>query len=169
MASKLRPSDGLRRERYSTALWPSRYTSFWSENGYADLLIMLTFRAGPASMAGDARGFGLHNRGTRQGPKSGWLHGRWPRAHDPEQAESVRSDRGIAASVAAHRILAIRGSASHDDWQGGAKHNRVACGPTKGPQDYADQGRRTTAAILMSSFGRSDSLLPKVSIIARSA
>ena len=29
MASKFLPSEGFMRERYSTACWPSRYTSFW--------------------------------------------------------------------------------------------------------------------------------------------
>ena len=33
IASKFRPSDGFMRERYSTAFWPSRYTSFLSDKG----------------------------------------------------------------------------------------------------------------------------------------
>jgi hypothetical protein len=75
---------------------------------------------------------------------------------------------GTTASAAAQRILGIRGSPGRDDWQGG-RLSRVGCGPTNGPQDYADQAEGPTAAILMPCFGRTDLVPPKVSIIAKSA
>jgi hypothetical protein len=34
IASKFRPRDGFMRERYRTAFWPSRYTSFLRDKGF---------------------------------------------------------------------------------------------------------------------------------------